>query len=227
VKVETWDRPEVLVVIEKHAFDKAAAERMLVTAEQSGNQIDIHVREERDGRMYMHFGSHSARLIITVPARTRIEAATGDGAVTVRGVEGDLRVHTGDGSIHLERVDGAVDATSGDGDIEIDGTIRQLNARSGDGRVRVHALGTGPTADWSLLTGDGSVTLEVPENFGADLDASTGDGRVDVSGVAFSGELGRHSRQRARGRIGNGGSRITIRSGDGSISVRSDSSTRH
>ena len=225
VLVETWDRPEVLVVVERHAFDKEAADRMLVTAVQSGDQIHVDVREDKDGRMHMHFGSHYARLVVTVPKQARVEANTGDGRVTIRSVAGDLRVHTGDGSIHLEGVDGAVDATSGDGNIDIDGTIRQLTARSGDGRMRIHTLAAGPTSDWSIATGDGSVVLEVPENFGAELDASTGDGRVVVSGVAFSGDRGRRERGPARGRLGNGGPRISIHSGDGSISVRSTDSS--
>ena len=220
VEVGTWDRREVLVVIEKHAFDKEAADRMQVRAEQAGDVITVEVKEERDGRLHMHFGSHGARLIITVPTKAQIEATTGDGRVTVRDVEGDLRVHTGDGSIHLEHVTGAVDASSGDGSIDVEGTIGQLKARSGDGRLRVRALGSGPSADWTLATGDGSVVLEVPDTFGAELDATTGDWRVRVSGLSFSGETEGRRRSRAHGRIGNGGATITIRSGDGLITVR-------
>ena len=220
VDVTTWDRPEVLVVIEKHAVDKAAADRMLVTAEQNGDAITIDVRQERDGGVHFDFGSHTARVTLTVPARTQIEAATGDGRVSVRDVIGDLSVRTGDGAIRLQNVSGAVDARSGDGSIEVDGTLRGLKARSGDGRLIVRALGSGPTSDWNLSTGDGSVVLEIADGFGAELDATTGDGRVDVRGVSFSGTSSTHNRGVARGRIGNGGGRITIRSGDGSIVVR-------
>ena len=87
VEVETWNRPEVLVIIEKHAFDKEAADRMQVRAEQAGDVITVEVKEERDGRMHMHFGSHGARLIVTVPKKAQIDAKTGDGRVTVRDVE--------------------------------------------------------------------------------------------------------------------------------------------
>jgi hypothetical protein len=117
-------------------------------------------------------------------------------------------------------VNGLVDARSGDGSITIDGQIRGLHARSGDGRVRVQASGTTTTDDWSLATGDGSVVLEVPEGFGAELDATTGDGRVQVEDLAFERTTGESSRRIARGRLGNGGPKITIRSGDGSITVR-------
>jgi hypothetical protein len=231
VDVSTWDRPEVLVVIEKHAIDKAAADRMVVTADQTGDVVKVSVREGGDDRssgLHINFGSHSARLTVTLPAKAQIEARTGDGRVTVRNVEGDLRVRTGDGAIHLEQVNGSVDATSGDGSIDIDGAVRGLSARSGDGRVRIRAAST-PTADWNLVTGDGSVLLEVPEGFGAELDATTGDGRVDVRDVPFSGESDRRDRRdrrTARGRLGNGGPNISIRSGDGVITIRrSDSAS--
>jgi hypothetical protein len=223
VDVSAWDRPEVLVTIEKHAASKADADRIEVTAEQHGDEIEVQVRRERDGGFHLDFGSTGARITVNVPAKARVEASTGDGRVSVRGVEGDLAVRTGDGSIHLDNVNGAVSAASGDGSIEVNGVVRELKVRSGDGRVRVRAEGPGPTADWSLATGDGSVVLEVPEGFNADLDAATGDGSVNVSDVPFSGTSSERQRRVARGRIGNGGPTITIRSGDGGITVRRSS----
>ena len=220
VEVSTWDRPEVLVTIERHAMSRDEAERMIITADQRGDDISVQVKSTRTGALHIHFGSFNARLIVNVPVRARIDASTGDGRVTVRDVDGDLVAHTGDGAIHLEHVNGAIDASSGDGNILVDGQIRQLRARSGDGRVRVQASGAAPTGDWSLATGDGSVVLEVPPGFGAELDARTGDGRVDVRDVEFERDAGEQDRRVARGRIGSGGSKITIRSGDGSIVVR-------
>jgi hypothetical protein len=220
VEVSTWDRPEVLVVIEKRAMDKAAADRMLVTAEQNGDRVTVDVRNTSDGGLHLNFGSIGARVTVTVPAKAQIEASTGDGRVNVRDVEGDLSVRTGDGAIRLEHVNGAVDAQSGDGSIEIEGMIRRLTARSGDGRVRVNAANAHPSSDWTLATGDGSVVLDVPEGFSAELDATTGDGRVEVRGLPFSGSSNARARRAARGQIGSGGARITIRSGDGSITVR-------
>ncbi len=219
VDVATWDRPEVLVVIEKHAVDKTAADRMIVTADQNGDVVRVEVREEKQGRLHMNLGSHSARITVTLPARAHLDARTGDGRVTVRSVEGDLRVRTGDGAINLEQVNGSVDATSGDGSIDIDGAVRGLSARSGDGRVRIHATAP-PSADWNLVTGDGSVVLEVPEGFGAELDATTGDGRVELRDVKFSGQSDGADRGHARGRIGSGGANVSIRSGDGVITIR-------
>jgi hypothetical protein len=220
VEVSTWDRPEVLVVVEKHAMDKAAADRMVVVAEQSGDRITVDVRQDREPGLHLNFGSHSARVTISAPARIQIDASTGDGRVEVRDVEGDITAKTGDGAIRLAHVSGSIDVASGDGSIEVEGTLRGLRARSGDGRVRVRAMGTGPGSDWSLTTGDGSIVLEVPDTFNAELDATTGDGRVSVSDLPFSGDSDSRRRSIARGRLGSGGPLIRMRSGDGAITVR-------
>jgi len=51
-----------------------------------------------------------------------------------------------------------------------------VHARSGDGSVSIRAEpGSEADADWDITTGDGSVTLEVPDGFGAELDASAAD----------------------------------------------------
>jgi hypothetical protein len=71
--------------------------------------------------------------------------------------------------------------------------------------------------DWSLTSNDGSITLRLPEVFPAELDASTGDGRVTLDfPVTVSGSL---SRSRIRGTIQEGGPRLEVRTADGSIQV--------
>jgi hypothetical protein len=222
INVNTWDRPEVVVRIEKRAFDKADADQIQVTAQQNGDAIEVRVQDpaQTSGFGYV-FNKRGARLLVTVPGRARIDATTGDGHVGVQAVEGELRLHTGDGSIRLEAIRGTVDATSGDGSIEIDGGIDRLRAKSGDGSVRVRASSPfAGSSTWDISTGDGSVVVELPEATSAELDAATGNGRVRVQGLAFQGESDRRERRSARGRLGNGGGRITIRSGDGSITVR-------
>ena len=42
------------------------------------------------------------------------------------------------------------------------------------------ANGSSLAAGWRLETGDGSVTLEVPETLAADVDLHTGDGHIDL-----------------------------------------------
>jgi hypothetical protein len=112
-------------------------------------------------------------------------------------------------------------SNTGDGSIVVSGTLTGVRARTGDGSVAVHAqAGSATEADWDIWSGDGSVTVEVPESFGAELDARTGDGRVHLEGVTLSNVSGDIAPNRATGRLGAGGHAMRVRTGDGSIHLK-------
>ena len=66
-------------------------------------------------------------------------------------------------------------------------------------------------------SGDGRILLRVPKELDAELDASTGDGSIDVDlPVTVSGRLGHHQ---LNGRLNAGGETLRLTSGDGSIHI--------
>lgn len=241
IEVRSWDRPEVLVVIEKRARDKTDADTIEVHAEQNGDKVTVDARVPK-GEGHWNIGwnnSRSARLIVSVPAASNILAKSGDGSIDVekisgtidlrsgdgsiraRDLTGDLRAHTGDGSIKLEDVNGALDVDTGDGSIVAAGKFTSVRARSGDGSVTIHAAGgSTATADWTITTGDGSVTLELPDGFGGELDAHTGDGGIRINDISVSNVTGAIGKNSVRGTIGAGGRTVRLRTGDGSITLR-------
>lgn len=219
IEVSTWNRPEVRVVVEKEAADKTDMDDMAVDIAQQGDTVTVRIREHRERGLYFQFGSRRAHINVTTPANSIVKSSTGDGPINVQDVTGDVSARTGDGPIRLEHLGGTVSARTGDGSIVIDGAIARLDAQSGDGSVRLWLTQPVAIDDWTVRTGDGSVTLTLPESLNAELDASTGDGRVNVSGFHFSSEEPRRRRS-VHGRINSGGGTISIRSGDGSISVR-------
>ncbi len=240
IEVHSWDRPDVRVVIEKMASDKGAAERIEVRVEQTGDQIVLDVLAPTGQQFPLDWtGSRSARLIVSMPEAAdlraksgdgslnvnrlvgRINLQSGDGSIRARDLSGDLTFHTGDGSVHLDDVSGKLDVSTGDGSIAITGRLSELRARSGDGSVRVQAMeGSGRAGDWDIVTGEGSVTLQVAGDFGGELDARTGDGRVRVRGVDGGDQETSRERREVHTRIGDGGRQVRVRTGDGSIIVR-------
>lgn len=241
VQVDVWDQPTVQVTIERRAMTKEEAEKIEVKTEQNGNHITIEASQPPHRDTVMHIGryiSRSVRLVASVPRETNLTARSGDGSITVRGVsgrlelrsadgdingtdlKGQLAAHTSDGSIDLGRVEGDLDVDTADGRITVAGKFGALRARTSDGSVTVTAdAGTKMAADWDISTGDGSVEVNLPDGFNADLDAHTGDGTVDVSNLTLvvSGAIAKDS---LRGKIGDGGRSVRIRSGDGSIRLR-------
>jgi len=233
IEVRSWDQSEVLVVVEKHALDRQMVADIEVIAEQSGNRVTVEARL-RPGRRGWGV-NRGARLIVSMPASADLRATSGDGSITVerltgrlelrsgdgsiRGhdLSGDIRAQTGDGSIRLDQIDGRLDVGTGDGSIVASGTLSTLRARSGDGSVRIRAeLGSRATEDWDVSTGDGSVTIDLPDRFNAELDAHTSDGRVSVSSRSLS-ETAQSTRRSIKARLGEGGRQLRVRSGDGSI----------
>ena len=240
IEIRAWDRPEVEVIIERRAVSKEAAATIEVHADQTGNHVTVDVKTPKPGGFGIHFSdSRSAKLIVSAPASSniaaksgdgsidverisgRLELRTGDGSIRGRNLAGDVRAHTGDGSIRLEGVNGALDVDTGDGSVTASGKMTRVHARSGDGSMTIHAdAGSAPSADWDIVTGDGSVTLELPDGFSGELDAHTGDGGIRMHDITLSNVSGTIGRNNVRGRLGSGGANVRVRTGDGSITLR-------
>jgi len=218
VEVRVWDRPDVEVVVEKHASSRESAATIAVEAQQSGNHVSVDVRVPRQSGFHL---SRSAKLIVLVPAAADLTAKSGDGSIDVERIHGRLDLHSGDGTIKARSIDGDVTVSTGDGSIDVTGAIGALRARSGDGSITIAASGGDHAGDWEIDTGDGSVTLSLPKTFGAELDAHTGDGGVRLEDVSVSNVNGEIRRNRVKGRLGEGGRALRIRTGDGSITLRS------
>jgi hypothetical protein len=93
-----------------------------------------------------------------------------------------------------------------------------VQLRTGDGSIIYRAEpGSAMNEDWDITTGDGTVTLYLPREFDAQLDAHTGDGGIR-NDVDLS-DTDARSRNTVRGRIGAGGRQLRIRTGDGSIRI--------
>jgi hypothetical protein len=242
IQVRSWDRNEVLIEIERRGPDQQSAEALVVTVTQEGNRIVVDAPPPRTRREGIHFGNWqgpSVSLSVTAPRKLTMEARSGDGSISAEDLtgtvaldsgdgsiqgsrlEGRVRAHTGDGSIQIFDLAGEIEADTGDGSIELGGRLDVVDVRSGDGSVRIDARdGSVMKKDWSIGTGDGSVSLRIPSNLDAEIDAHSGDGRVHVDGVDDparrddgddSGTL--------RARLGKGGPVLRLRSGDGTINV--------
>ena len=238
---------EVLVEIEKRGPTQDAIESLQVISSQDGNRIDVEVKAPRS-ESFRGFGfnqSASANLIVSVPRRANVVARTGDGSIRADGitgklelrtgdgsiraarVNGDLRLHTGDGSITVDDAEGTLDLDTGDGGVSVSGKLQAVKMHTGDGSIVYRAEpGTVMTQAWDISTGDGGISLYLPSDFGAEIDARSGDGSIvnelsmSIEGAGRS-EDSEDRRRSLRGRLGPGGKPLRIRTGDGSIRLRS------
>jgi hypothetical protein len=241
IEVRSWERNEVSVEILRTANTAEEARALEVRASQDGNRITVEAPNHRTGHNIRigAWRSPSVAFIVRAPRRMMLEAATGDGSITVGDLAGTLTLRSGDGAIRAENLEGRITASTGDGSISVhdsrgeldvdsgDGSIRlsgyfeSLRVHSGDGSVTVDAAeGSEMKDDWSVTTGDGSVRVSLPSRFNAEIDAQSGDGRVTTDwSTERRDDENDEDRRTFRGRLGAGGRKLTIRSGDGSINL--------
>jgi Putative adhesin len=180
---------------------------------QSGDRVEIEVKVPR---MHFSFGNRSIKIEVQIPAATKVDVHTGDGNIRADGLRAPAKLVTHDGNIDGEGFDGTLEASSGDGNIHVRGRFNALSLRSGDGNIVAEVSpGSHMSTSWSVHTGDGGVTLRLPNDFSADLDAHTGDGHITVDlPLSTSGGLHEDS---VTGKLNGGGPMLTVRTGDGSV----------
>jgi hypothetical protein len=232
VRIETGAGSEIDARVTTVGWRIAPGE-VVITESQTGDRVDIEVRIPKT-----HFGFGLGHRSITValrvpkradvtvhtgdgsievqPVSGHLDLSTGDGSITADGLEGEIRLHTGDGSIRATGLSGRLAADTGDGRMEVRGRFDALDLRTGDGGIEAAAEpGSKVEAAWSLRSGDGGITLRLPEGLSADLDAHTGDGRIDLERpVSVTGTI---EKSAVRGKLGAGGLPLRIRTGDGSV----------
>lgn len=246
IELRAGDARTVVVEIEKRGPTKEGLDGLRVETSQDGNHITVEVKRPAHEVVFFGIGATpTAKLIVTMPREGNIFAKSGDGSIRIDRVRGRLELRTGDGSIRGNEIAGQIAASTGDGSVTIDSAEGDLDVDTGDGSVRVEGklsgvrLHTGDGSvtlraesgsamknEWSITTGDGGVNVSLPSDFGADLDAHSSGGtirsefRTDTD--SDDRDRDRESRRHTlRGKIGSGGKALTIRTGDGSIRIKS------
>lgn len=157
---------------------------------------------------------------------SRIEADTldlhtSDGRVKlVDATTKSCKAETSDGSIALTTVrSGTVDLHTSDGGIRCEGiSVARLSCRTSDGSVHIECDPDSPKAmDAAVTTSDGSITFTAPPDLSAVVDASVSDGSIHTAlPITVQGKVGKS----LMGTVGAGEGKITLRTHDGSITIR-------
>jgi len=178
-----------------------------------GLRVDLSVPQDLDADIHTGDGNLTVR-----GAGGNLRLATGDGNVSTSSLHGNVQIQTGDGNITGQAFDGSLDASTGDGNMTLQGRFDTVRVKSGDGNVQLEAAnGSRVSTQWQVTSGDGRISVRLPENLQADLDARTGDGEITLDiPVQVMGTISRSS---VHGKLNGGGGQLFLRSGDGSIQI--------
>jgi hypothetical protein len=191
-------------------------QELQVTGTQSGNRVELKLHHPHKGCFGFCF--QSIRVELRVPRESDLNIHTGDGKLRADSIRGNLQLETNDGDIQIHDAEGSLHAETHDGNVIADGQFDFMSVHTGDGNVESEVKPSStPQPGWSFRTGDGNLRLRLPGEFGADLDAHTGDGHVNIDfPLTTAGSTHENS---IRGKINGGGIPIELSTGDGNIAV--------
>lgn len=219
IHVDTWDQNKIDVHVTSMHY-KIGEGGIQILEHQNGDSVEIELRYPHHN-FTIQFGTSGRYRVdvdIHMPREGRVNLRTGDGEIRLANFKGNMEVQSGDGHQELDAVDGSLRAHTGDGRINATGRFDALDLETGDGRIEARALaGSTMGSGWNVHTGDGSVTLQLPDNFSADVDLHTSDGHINLDmPVTVEGRIGEKN---IRGKLNGGGNLLTVHTGDGSIRI--------
>lgn len=182
---------------------------------QEGDTVKIEAKANTG--MTLPWGeSPGLSVVVSVPAEIDLELEASNGPVRVTGISGQVLAKTSNGNVSLSGVTGDVKAESSNGRLDLEDLRGQVTAETSNGGIDFR--GTLPPGSQNILkTSNGSVSVTLVDTSGVELDAATSNGRVGSTlPVALAGP-GRENE--LVGTIGDGGSRLEIRTSNGSISI--------
>jgi hypothetical protein len=207
---------------------------------QTGDQVHFLFKEKPHYGVHVVWHRTQAKVTVETPAELTLEAHSGDGSVSVSGLNGDLGLTTGDGNLTADHLSGklrvkssdghvtitnstgALEAQTSDGNLSVDGVFNAVALHTSDGKLEVSLReGTKLSEPSSIQASDGSVTVRLPQGFAADLDVHTSDGHLDCALPLTmdhydSKDGGGHN---LHGKLNGGGTPLTIHTSDGSVKI--------
>ena len=198
IRVHGWANSDMLVkaCVRAAAHDAGEAEALAkqVTVADGPGRVVAHGPKTENHSWW------SVSYEIWAPVTANLDLKASNGSIHVEGTAGQIRAHTLNGSLHLKDVGGDVEGETTNGSLTIE--------LAGSGWQ-----GKGLT----LKTQNGSIHLQLPANFGAEVEASTVNGRVknDFSNAPTNPE----DQHNLRVTIGAGGPKIEAHTVNGSVKI--------
>ncbi|HEY6212785.1 MAG TPA: DUF4097 family beta strand repeat-containing protein [Vicinamibacterales bacterium] len=144
--------------------------------------------------------SFEVRYHVRAPRTAAVKVTNTNGTIVVSSIAGPVEAHGTNGAVNGKSLSGAVDASVVNGSVNID------MASVGSQKI-------------SLRATNGGVTLALPDDAKAAIDASCVNGGIVVNGVKI--EVVEQTRRRLQGNINGGGTPIELKTVNGGVRIRS------
>ncbi|HEX6650537.1 MAG TPA: DUF4097 family beta strand repeat-containing protein [Pyrinomonadaceae bacterium] len=206
VTVHGWDKSEVTYTATKTANDEGSLKSISIEAQQQGDGISINTTNEEE--------NGSVSFDVYVPKQSTLHVSSGDGALHLEGVTGQITLRSGDGPIEVSNSGGQLQVNTGDGVVRVIKFDGQVEAHTGDGAIDLDGNFNALTA----RTGDGTISLTVPAGSSFTIETNAPN-EINNEGFVVAEDVNPSPRVK-RWRIGNGGKVFVLKTGEGKILLR-------
>ncbi len=158
------------------------------------------------------------RLTVSVPPSVPLEVVARAGNLAAIDLSAPVRLTTRHGMLHPKNLHGPGTLRTGNGDVIVDDHWGGLDVETDSGKLFAWVQGLDPTGV-RLISADGPIQARLPQDASFQLDAEVAMGKAaNEYGVPVlrKGEFG----ATMKGRVGEGGPPVVLRTGQGHISLR-------
>jgi DUF4097 and DUF4098 domain-containing protein YvlB len=242
VTIVGWERPEVSIVAVKKMGSEWGAhesfERTTIEMEQAGERVYVRTRYSNSSSIFGWIGIGRTPPVVHYTVKA---PATCD--ISVRTVNGNLRISDVIGTIYLRSVDGSMDIKRVSGQVITSGVSADIHASDVGGSVAVHTVSGGgsflqsqlssfaakcvsgdmqiettidPNGSYEMKSVDGSFCLRLPATSRATAEMTGVSGRASC---ALPCTVLQQERGRWRAEINGGGPTISLKSVSGELRI--------
>ena len=208
----------VTVGVEKHAYgrDSADAEKAIANVVYSGtiggNELGAKAEMPSGSRPY------GASFNITARESTRLSLSTTNGDVSATNMVGNINASTSNGKVVLTGNSGTARVSTTNGSLTVSVHSGGIEGKTTNGTIDCDLAALGATDSVGLTTTNGKVTLLLPEDVSALIDATNTTGLITIYDYTVTYEV--QTEHHLRARIGSGASSITITTTNADVTVR-------
>jgi DUF4097 and DUF4098 domain-containing protein YvlB len=228
ITIQVWNKNSVEVVAEKKTRIGGRLKDVEIQV-TVGDVLSIETVYK------VKFPRVSVNYTINVPASLVVQnVKTSNGAISLEGTSGDVmadtsngsikivehaggvQAETSNGSVYLQNIEGIVKAKTSNGAIKITDVAGIRNAKTSNGSIQAEVTEIAGDA-LELKTSNGRIKVFLSPTLNANVEMRTSNGKISLHGVEIiTSEISKTS---IKGRVGNGGKTLNVKTSNGSIEV--------
>ena len=190
-------------------------EKTEVKFERMGDNLVLRIKRPEN----LMNCSVSVSLDCVIPNQVNLKLSSHNGAVKINDITGRVDATTHNGRVTVASITGDIDLVTHNGGVHCEQITGDAKLRTHNGSVNVKYSGAAESdCDISIVTHNGSIELNAPANYSAQVEASTHNGSINTDlPITVTGKV---SKNRLTGTIGSGDGKLHLETHNGSIRLR-------